>query len=248
MTNQEWRRCKDPVKMIQGLKGIASDRKSILYLCGGCRFIWDLLYDDRSKAAVEVAERYADGIVTPEELFQARYEAECPTFGHDFEPGVWRSWECYKGSVPESVQNLVRMGVLSAEQLREDEPEVDPVVKSRLLAAATLAKAACYSSPFDSDWYQRHIPQVDWPGDWLLRCVFGKPFLPFDFLIAAWLTPNVVSLAEAIYDRRAFDRMPMLGEALRDAGCMNQDMLDHCRSQKPHVRGCWVVDLVLGKS
>src|SRR4051812_11858003 len=103
MTNKEWRRCRDPVRMIQGLKGIATERKGILYLCAGCRSIWDLLYDDRSKVAVEIAERYADGLATPEELFGARYAAECPTFGYDFEPGVWRSWECYQDGIPESV-------------------------------------------------------------------------------------------------------------------------------------------------
>ncbi len=118
MTNQEWRRCNDPVKMIQGLKGIASDRKSILYLCGGCRCIWNLLYDDRSKFAVEVAERYADGLANREELGRASWLAECPTFGFDFQPGEWRSWECYKDCVPESVQNLAYVAQVAVEKPR----------------------------------------------------------------------------------------------------------------------------------
>jgi len=63
----------------------------------------------------------------------------------------------------------------------------------------------------------------------------------------AWLTPTVNSLADAIYAKRAFDRLPILADALEDAGCTNRDILDHCRQPGVHVRGCWVVDLVLGR-
>jgi hypothetical protein len=62
-----------------------------------------------------------------------------------------------------------------------------------------------------------------------------------------WLTSTVVSLVQAIYDDRAFDRLPILSDALQDAGCENEDILNHCRSGGTHVRGCWVVDLLLGK-
>jgi hypothetical protein len=80
-----------------------------------------------------------------------------------------------------------------------------------------------------------------------LRCVFGNPFRPIT-ADPSWLTPTVVSLAEGIYADRAFDRLPILADALQDAGCENTDILDHCRGEGVHVRGCWVVDLLLGKS
>jgi hypothetical protein len=54
-------------------------------------------------------------------------------------------------------------------------------------------------------------------------------------------------LAQAIYDDRAFDRLPILADALEEAGCDTADILAHCRGPGPHVRGCWVVDLILGK-
>jgi hypothetical protein len=54
-------------------------------------------------------------------------------------------------------------------------------------------------------------------------------------------------IAESIYDHRAFERMPELADALAAAGCSNPEILSHCRGPGPHVRGCWVVDLVLGK-
>jgi hypothetical protein len=80
----------------------------------------------------------------------------------------------------------------------------------------------------------------------LLRDIFGNPFRP---VVAdpAWLTPTVVAIAEAIYRDRAFDRLPILADALEEAGCTDADLLLHCRQPGEHVRGCWAVDLVLGK-
>jgi hypothetical protein len=80
----------------------------------------------------------------------------------------------------------------------------------------------------------------------LLRDIFGKPFCPIT-PNPSWLTSTVVAIAEGIYADRAFDRLPILADALQDAGCDNADVLNHGRGGGVHVRGCWVVDLVLGK-
>lgn len=76
--------------------------------------------------------------------------------------------------------------------------------------------------------------------------IFGNPGRPMSFDVT-WLTGTVVALAQSIYNDRAFDRMPILADALEDAGCNSQDILSHCRQPDGHVRGCWVVDLVLGR-
>ena len=81
----------------------------------------------------------------------------------------------------------------------------------------------------------------------LIHDIFGPLPLrtvPFD---SAWRTSTVLALATGIYQDRAFERLPFLADALQDAGCDNEDVLTHCRSDGPHFRGCWVVDLVLGK-
>jgi hypothetical protein len=81
----------------------------------------------------------------------------------------------------------------------------------------------------------------------ILRDIFGNPFRPVVF-DPAWRTSAAVALAGAMYESRNFGNMPILGDALDDAGCDNADVLAHCRDEKQvHVRGCWVVDLVLGK-
>ena len=80
----------------------------------------------------------------------------------------------------------------------------------------------------------------------LFHDVFGNPFRPVS-INPVWLTSAVVDLSEAVYADRAFDRLPILADALEDAGCTDPAILDHCRQPGSHARGCWVVDLVLGK-
>jgi hypothetical protein len=98
-------------------------------------------------------------------------------------------------------------------------------------------------------WLVRRIARLGPPERMsrLLREVFGNPFRPVA-VVAAWLTSDVLALARDIYDERSFDHMPILADALQDAGCDNDEVLSHCRSEGPHVRGCWVVDLLLGKT
>lgn len=80
----------------------------------------------------------------------------------------------------------------------------------------------------------------------LLECIFGLPGRT-SLLTPAWLTDTVIALAREMYESRDFSAIPILADALQDAGCDRADVLNHCRGPGPHVRGCWVVDLVLGK-
>ena len=79
-----------------------------------------------------------------------------------------------------------------------------------------------------------------------LRCIFGNPFRPVVF-DPRWRSADAVGVARGIYEDRAFGRLPLLADALMDAGCDDEQVIGHCRSDGPHVRGCWVVDMILGK-
>jgi len=81
----------------------------------------------------------------------------------------------------------------------------------------------------------------------LFRDVFANPFRPVAFS-PEWQTFTTISIAKLMYDSRDFSAMPILADALQDAGCDNDDILTHCRGAGPHVRGCWLVDAVLGKN
>jgi hypothetical protein len=80
----------------------------------------------------------------------------------------------------------------------------------------------------------------------LIRCIFGNPFHPI-VTHPGWQTTSVVGIAQSVYAERAFDNLPILADALEDAGCCDQDLLGHLRGPGPHDKGCWVVDLLLGE-
>ena len=79
-----------------------------------------------------------------------------------------------------------------------------------------------------------------------MDCVYGNPFRP-PSIAPGWRTPTVLTLAEGVYADRGFDRLPVLADALEDAGCADADLLAHCRGGGPHVRGCWAIDRLLDK-
>lgn len=108
-------------------------------------------------------------------------------------------------------------------------------------AGMAAAKAAGLGHFGSRDYSAAHDAQAE-----LLREIFGNPFRSISF-DPAWLTSKVIRLAQSIYDDRAFDRLPAFADVLEQAGSLDQEKLNHCRGSGPHVRGCWVLDLVLGK-
>jgi hypothetical protein len=81
----------------------------------------------------------------------------------------------------------------------------------------------------------------------ILKDIFGNPFRRVNFNLS-WRSPTSLALATGIYLEKAFDRLPILADSLLDAGCENDDILNHFRQPGEHCRGCWALDLVLGKS
>jgi hypothetical protein len=238
--------------MLAFLSGRWTRRKATLYLCAGLRFLWDLLYAKDSRFAVEMAERAADGAASEDDIRRAKWYAECPTFGYDFEPESIRKFHAEYGWHGSGVLRLIEMGVYTEEDLQGDQRLGDERVRNRLLCAAGIAESALYVKEveFATELLGALSLLEDWPKGWLVREVAGNPFRPAR-IDPAWLSWNgetVVHIARSIYDERAFGRLPILADALEDAGCDDTDILNHCRGDGPHVRGCWVVDLLLGKN
>jgi hypothetical protein len=113
------------------------------------------------------------------------------------------------------------------------------------LPAGTAWYAALHASNVltrDPDLQRAHVA--------LLRCIFGNPFRPSPVLapsVLEWENSGIWRIAQASYNEWRFEDLPILADALEDAGCDNADILSHCRGPGPHVRGCWVIDLILGK-
>jgi hypothetical protein len=113
-----------------------------------------------------------------------------------------------------------------------------------------MAADMAYRLPCNDGWYAANWTIGNWPdlasGVSIVRDTFGNPFRPV-IMESGWLTTNAINLARTIYDGRAFDHLPILADALEEAGCTDADILTHCRQPGEHVRGCWVIDLMLGK-
>jgi hypothetical protein len=112
-----------------------------------------------------------------------------------------------------------------------------PLYREMLGQAATYAVRCCKHGERDTE----RAAQAE-----LLRDVCGNPFHPSE-LDASCRSGTAGQLARAIYEENAFDRLPILADALEDAGCINPEVLIHCRGGGEHVRGCWVVDYLAGR-
>ena len=206
-----------------------SERKLRLFCCACCRRIWHLFSDDRCRDAVEIAERFADGLASEEELNQAGEIVD--EAADEAEDADLRGFE-----------KLALVGTSNAAAFTVD---VNAITASEWAVYAITGSSAVDDKDEETRRLEAFNREIEGQVT-LLRDIFGNPFRPVT-LGPTWLTPKVVSLAQAIYDERAFDRMPILGDALQEAGCEDVDILAHCRQPGPHVRGCWAVDLVLGK-
>ena len=224
MTEREWRRGDKLDYKVTWLRHShyshspeSAYRKLRLFACGCCRRVWTQL-SQRNRSAVELAERFVDGQALAREL-KARQR------------------------ILQGNAHAVR----AVHHVCATNQELVTAVKlvtdyARLVAA----KAALKPGQTDLN-----------PGCWveepyqagLLREIVGNPFRPvaLDPVWLRWNDATVSAWPQRIYDERRFADLPILADALEEAGCTNADILDHCRGPGPHVRGCWVVDLVLGK-
>jgi hypothetical protein len=207
-----------------------SDRKLRLFACACCRRIWHLLTDERSQRAVRVAELFADTLATAEELKTAEEDA-------------WAVWEA------DLERESPGRGMLDG--LGDSYPfsaaAYNAAIQPRWWGAAP-AFVAPYQIILDGSSLAEGADQCV-----LVRDIFGNPFRPVT-INPAWLTPTVESLAQAAYDERLLpageldrDRLAILADALEDAGCDDDTILNHLRQPGSHVRGCWALDLLLGK-
>lgn len=226
MTEAEWGTCADLRKMLNFLERTPSDRKLRLFSVACCRRIWRLLPDNDLREAVEVANRFAESEVTIDLL----QKGELATYEYAFFSDLISS-EAVLHEAAGAVYQLCQAPI------RAD------LVASASARAVRHSQAVVANSPFLVD--DAHASEVTIQRA-LLRDIFGNPFRAVT-AEPSWLTPTVVSVATAIYDERAFDRLPVLADALEDAGCTNADLLHHCRQPGEHVRGCWCVDLVLNR-
>lgn len=249
MTEREWLTSESPQKMREHLeeKVGANARKLRLFACACCRRVARWFLDPVQHAAVDILEKYADGAATPDELASACMDADQFDEQH---PLLSEARDDVREDYLEAADAAARV---VAQATSNDPPgEHEPTYYHRLYDTIMhTVDAAGFGAVVDDPQNGRTLPAQAVERKVLaaiLRCVFGNPFRPITF-DPVWRTDAALSLSRQMYESHDFGAMPILADALQDAGCDYDDILSHCRDvNATHVRGCWVVDLVLGKS
>jgi hypothetical protein len=229
MTESEWTACADPWRMLESLPVKASARKLRLFACACVRQVWHLLADGRSRTAVDVAERHVDALAGQGRL-PAAWGAAQAAVPHGRPSQRKPEYDAARAAVWVAVPNNEQWFVERA--TRE-------AVRSTSMAARDEGRR---------DGSERQCS--------VLRCLFRPPPAP------ALGNPGGLAcgagtlrpLAQAAYDEHHLPyghldptRLAVLADALEEAGCTDADLLGHLRGPSSHWRGCWAVDLILGK-
>jgi hypothetical protein len=251
MTEAEWLACTDPVAMLLFLRGKASDRKLRLFACACCRRVLHLLNEGCGQAVGMVEEYVQTGKrgglhaarrvahEARERLGVEVWQAPDRVAHCRAEVRNWASstvWEAARQNPATAAQaHLAAARALGWWQKAEEEAGgvvTDPLLRAEPSVTELQAQAA------------------------LLRDLFGNPFRAahIDSTLLAWRNGTISKLAQSIYEARQLPSgrldssgLAILADALEDVGCDNADLLAHIRGPGPHVRGCWAVDLLMGK-
>jgi len=213
MSEQEWYNSRDPLAMLAFLEDKVSDRKFRLFACACCRRLEQYLTGEQSRMAIEVAERYADGLATDDELAKATKSLEIvPPVNQLYPnaPAYYATWDYALDAATSAAEASVE--VIENAGIDPDTERSAQAANLRDLVGPLVFRPVNISSA------------------WLL-----------------WENGMIPQLAEAIYEDQDFHRLPILADALEEAGCTEVVILKHLRSPGMHIRGCWVVDLILGK-
>jgi hypothetical protein len=222
--------------MLKALRAKTPDRKARLFQVASCRRIWELLPDD-GRRAIQVAEQFTDGAATDLERRAARKAVAEGLEAEDRDLVAFNARHAALGTVEKTVWRKLN--------------------GSNVAAAVALAARA--AMPIGSaDPHVRAFSTEERARAELVLCVFGSlPFRSPPVVDPAWLAWNggtVAKLAREAYEHRSLPaghldpaRLGLLADALEDAGCTDVELLGHLRGPRPHVRGCWALDLVLEK-
>jgi hypothetical protein len=225
MAESKWLGATSPHGMLNSLR-TASPRKLRLFACACCRHLWKMIPDKRSRRAIEAAELWADGLLSAAELRPIQVAARAAQDEYTTARGY-------------SLLDPTGFALCAATEVVLPNKAWAWTIANHMRKSVWAAHGCKRDAMVKAEQVQVH----------LLRDIFGNPFRSVK-LDPESLRRNdgiTVKLAQEIYEKRAFNRLRKLADALEKAGCTNAEILNHCRGPGPHVRGCWVVDLLMGK-
>jgi hypothetical protein len=254
VTERDWLNSKDSQEMLNFVEDIGhwSERKLRLFGCACCRRVWHLLTDSKWRKAVEVVEKYADGLIAERDFFSWGWLRE--------RPGGVVALEYAMDAAETTAQYAA--GVVAEKAAAADGPRAvgwDKAFRRAwtrwhdyavaiVEADAAFPEFAAWVAGREADRNAEQAAQAA-----LVRCIFGpvlfRPLPPVAPAVLAWNGGVVGRLAAGSYDERDFQqgRLGVLADAAEEAGLTEAELLGHLRGPGPHARGCWAVDLLLGR-
>jgi hypothetical protein len=231
MNATDWLGALDPVPMLDYLDGKSSDRKFRLFACASARRCWSLFRYPIPRQSIELAERLAEGTATAEEVEEMRQQAEISVGNAPMYERA--AYQAAAATLVEVASEAARGACEFVRQQAVNEAaESAPMPQ---MEAAIIAEESAREN--------RALGR-------LILEVYGNPFRPVR-IESAWLhslDDAVRKLAEWIDEGQRWEELPYLADALLDAGCTEDDLLRHLRDPGPHLRGCWALDAILGRS
>lgn len=247
MTESDWLAGTDFAALARFAAETLSARRHRLLAVALCRAAGPLIDHPELLEALTVTERYADGRASSADIERARHRCRVvaqeafDTYATHFDQGLIDRLKPSPGVGRHVLSELAWAVSYAAAPV----VEADAVAGKVATAAVEARTGAVLLMPVPSDEFDRATAAQARVMCAAVREVVGNPFRSPDF--DPWRTDTAVSLARTMYESSEFSAMPILADALQDAGCDDDDVLRHCRADAPHVRGCWVVDGVLGK-
>jgi hypothetical protein len=253
MTEKEWLAATDPWPMLDLLRdrGHADERRCRLFACSCVRRAWHILGDDRERQAVEVAEQYADGLASRRRLTAANSAAMAagmtPARGEVRWPQPGESLRPEHAVLQAGGAAIHASSPMGRRNYQALKASYDACSAADFAAFAIAIMSSDAAAPA----WERAV-QVR-----MARCIFGNIYHespPVSPALLAWSGGTVRRLVKAAYRERDLPAgtldpalLAVLADALEDAGCQDPQILGHLRGEGPHVRGCWCVDLLLGR-
>ena len=239
LTRTEWLGYEDLGPMFPRVRGKATARQLRLFACACVRLVWHLLVDERSRQAVEVAEKFADGRASQDQVVSANRMA----------PGAyyWAFTPALNGAAQAATREAACAAYSCAHSFNAD-VSVIRVTANHASNALGWVEASKVP-PWELQGPRWRIGKANAIREQcgLLRDIVNPFRLPsIDPGWLRWESGTVLRIARSLYDEGRFDELPILADALEDAGCEEQ-LIAHCREPGPHVRGCWALDLLLEK-
>src|SRR5262249_31181443 len=237
MTEVEWQRCRRPEAMVSHITTAGTERKVRLFLSECCQRAAIAVDSERLRALLTDLDRCIEGAKGPDDLavlrrgaWQAALDIDQPLRNRN---GIlqWNG-ECSAAAAVVCATNPYLQSGFSDSGIQSAASHARDAVRRSVRGRHDRASAETTEARYQLA---------------LLRDIFGNPFRSVTFP-PEWRTSTAVAMARQLYDSRGFAVMTILADALQDAGCDSDDILSHCRGTGPHVRGCWVVDLVLEKT